>query len=299
MPSKRSQKIIKLSKYAGFCEGVKRAYDIVEKIAKDEKVKKPVFVLGSLVHNQDVVNKIEKLGVRKIEFDGNIRKFFRLNKGKIGTLIIRAHGIGPDFYKFANKNKIDLVDATCPKVKKVQSLAKLFSEKSYQVILIGQKNHKEVIGIYEWSKKKAKIIDGENELGKVKFDLHKKIAIISQTTQNEEEVKNISKKIKNKFPSNVQVFDTLCLATRSRQEEIKKMARENDAMIVIGSPKSANSTHLWEIAKKINNNSFFIEGAKGIKRGWLKKFSKIGVSAGASTPPWVIREVCNFLEKKL
>jgi 4-hydroxy-3-methylbut-2-enyl diphosphate reductase len=290
---------IALSKYAGFCDGVKRAYGIVEKASKNKKIKRPIFVLGSLVHNQDVVDKIEKMGIKKISFHGNAPHFFSEAKGKIGTLIIRAHGIGPEFYALAKKNKIDLIDATCPRVAKVQRLAKLFSDNLYQIIIIGDRKHKEIKGISEWSGNKARIIETEKDLEKLKISPDKKIAIISQTTQNEDLVRNISEKIKKKYPGLVEAFDTLCLTTHKRQKEIKDIARKNDVVLVIGSPKSANSTHLWEIARKINKKSYFIEGFGEIKKSWLKKVKKIGVSAGASTPPWIIKDVCSFLENKL
>lgn len=290
---------ITLSKYAGFCDGVKGAYDMVEKIAKDKKVKRPIFVLGSLVHNDDVVKKIEKMGIKKLDFDGNTNQFFASNKRKIGTLIVTAHGIGPDFYKLAKEKNIDVIDTTCPKVIKVQRLAKFYSKKNYQVIIIGEKKHKEVKGILEWSGKKAKIIESQNDLGKIKFDPKKKISVISQTTQNGDLVNVLVNEIKKKYPKLTEVFDTLCLATYSRQEEIKKLAKSNDIIIIIGSSGSANSTNLWKIAKKINPNSYFIEGLKGIKKIWFKNSGKIGISAGASTPSWIIKDVCNFIEKKL
>lgn len=289
---------INLSKYAGFCEGVKRAYDIVEKIAKDKKIKKPVYVLGSLVHNDDVVKKIEKLGIKKLSFDGNIDKFFRSNKRKIGTLVVTAHGIGPKFYKLAKEKDIDVVDTTCPKVIKVQKLAKLFSDKKCQVIIIGKKTHKEVEGIYEWSGRKAIIVESVEDIN-VEDDFKGEIVVISQTTQGEDLVKMITKKIKSKYPKRVKYFDTLCETTHNRQGEIKKIARKNDVMIIIGSSESANSTHLWEISKEINPKSYFIENARGLNKKWFKDVKKIGVSAGASTPPWIIKEVCNFIDNKL
>ncbi|MFA5777122.1 MAG: 4-hydroxy-3-methylbut-2-enyl diphosphate reductase [Parcubacteria group bacterium] len=290
---------ITLSQYAGFCDGVKRAYDIALKISKDKKVKKPIFVLGSLVHNNDVVRKIEKMGIGKISFDGNIDKFFSSNKRKIGTLIVTAHGIGPKFYKLAKEKNIDVIDTTCPKVIKVQRLAKLYSDRNYQVIIIGEKMHKEVKGIFEWSNEKAIIIDNEKDIKNIKLNPKKKIAIISQTTQSEDFVKKISDMIRKEYPKSTEIFDTLCLTTRDRQGEVKEMAKNNDVIIIIGSPDSANSTHLWKIAKKINSRSYFVKRAGDIKKNWFENAKKIGISAGASTPLWIIERVCNFAKKKL
>jgi 4-hydroxy-3-methylbut-2-enyl diphosphate reductase len=287
-----------LSKYAGFCDGVRRAYDIVEKLSKDKKAKKPIFVLGSLVHNDDVVKKIEKMGVKKVHFNGSFSKIFNSEK-KIGTLVVTAHGIGPKLYELAKKNKIDIIDTTCPKVMKVQHLAKLFSDKKYQAVIIGEKNHKEVKGIYEWSGKRAIIANSEKDIENIKISPKDKLVIISQTTQNGDLVKVITKRLKTKFPKMVKSFDTLCDTTHRRQKEIKKIAKAVDAVIVIGSINSANSAHLWEIAKKINPKSYFVERASDIKKNWFKDVEKIGISAGASTPPWIIEEVCKFIENKL
>ncbi len=287
-----------LSKYAGFCDGVQRAYEIVQKIAKDKNTKKPVFVRGSLVHNQDVVKKIESLGIKRLNFDGNVKDFFRLNRGRVGTLVVTAHGIGPDFYSLAEKNGIKIVDTTCPKVIKVQRLAKLYADKNYQVIIIGEKKHKEVKGIYEWSGKTAMVIDNKKDFNKIRINPRKKIAVISQTTQKRNLFKSISKAIKEKYPK-ATIHDTLCLTTHNRQQEIFKIAQRSDVVIVIGSSKSNNSVHLWEIAKEVNPNSYFVEGIKDIKKEWFKKCEKIGVSAGASTPSWIIEEVCSFLANKL
>lgn len=274
------------------------AYDIVEKLAKNKKVQRPIFVLGSLVHNLDVVKKIEKLGIEKIDFDGDVERFFSKNKGKVGTIVIRAHGIGPEFYRYAKMNKVNIVDTTCPKVIKVQRLAKFYSDKGWEVLIIGEKDHKEVKGINEWSEKRAKIIENEKDFKKLKLDQKKKIAIISQTTQSEDFVKMISEKIKKKY-SQAEIFNTLCVATHNRQEEIKKIASKNDVIIVIGSSKSANSTHLWQISKKINSRSYFVQDLKDLKKKWFENCSSVGISAGASTPPWIIGEICSFVKNKL
>jgi (E)-4-hydroxy-3-methyl-but-2-enyl pyrophosphate reductase len=285
---------IVLSKYAGFCEGVARAYDIVEKIAKDPKTRRPVFVLDSLVHNSDVVAKIESLGVKKISVTPNIIDV--LEKTKIGTLVITAHGVGPEVYEFANQKEINIADTTCPKVIKVQKLAQLFSKKNYQLVIIGEKTHKEVRGIYEWSGKKAFFVETEEDLCDFDLDPKKKIAVISQTTQDQDFVNKIAKKIARKYPK-TEIIDSICLTTQHRQNEIKELAGISDAVFVIGSPESANSRRLKEIAERINPKTYFIERANGIKREWVKDCEKIAVSAGASTPGWIIKEVISFLEK--
>lgn len=286
---------ITLSQYAGFCEGVERAYKIVEKIANDPKVKKPVAVLGSLVHNNDVVRRIEELGVLRVDMEDSLEKTLEKVQGKVKTLVITAHGMGPKIYKLAKEKGFDLVDTTCPRVLKVQRLAKVFFDKMSQIVIIGEKNHKEVRGINEWAEKIAVFVENEDELKKIKLDAKKNIVVLSQTTQDQDFVEHASDVIKEKYP-NVEVFDSICLTTHHRQTEVKQMAKENDVMIVIGAPESANSNRLWEIAERVNKNTHFIEKAGQIKREWFSGCKRVGISAGASTPNWVIDEVISHIK---
>ncbi|NTW27142.1 MAG: 4-hydroxy-3-methylbut-2-enyl diphosphate reductase [Candidatus Moranbacteria bacterium] len=286
---------ITLSAYAGFCEGVERAYDIVEKIAKDPLVKRPIFVLGSLVHNDDVVQRIEDMGVRKVHVEGPLEEFFEKIKGEVGTLVITAHGIGPKIYELAKKYEVDLVDTTCPRVIKVQRLAKAFFDRNTQIVIIGERNHKEVKGIYEWANKQAIFIETDEDLCGFDVDPKKKLAVISQTTQDQEFVDRAAAQISKKYP-HAQVVDSICLTTHHRQTEIKQLAKENDVVIAIGSPESANSTRLWEIAQRVNPSSYFIQRAADLENAWFLDCKSVAVTAGASTPKWIIDEVINRLE---
>lgn len=287
---------INLSKHAGFCEGVKRAYDMIAGAVNNPQIKKPICVLGSLVHNADVVENLEKLGVKKIKVDRNLFKNLRADKNEIGTLVITAHGMGPAIYEFARKEKINLIDATCPRVIKVQRLAKVFSDRLHKLIIIGDKNHKETKGIKEWSKNTGLIVEKIGELKKLKLSSAKKITVLFQTTQNLDLLEIAGSFMKN-FCPNAKILNTICLATYHRQNEVKKLAKNNDAVVVIGSPESANSTRLWEIAKKINSQSYFVERANQIKKQWFRNCERIGITAGASTPSWVIEEVKGYFEK--
>ena len=281
---------ITLSKYAGFCEGVARAYDIVEKIAKDPETKRPVFVLGSLVHNDDVVRKIEEMGVEKISVDENLMDFLNSAKEKIGTLIITAHGIGPEIYEFVKENNINLVDTTCPKVIKVQRLAENFSKKGYQLVIIGEKKHKEVKGIYEWAGKKVFVVENSEDLHALSLDPEKNIAVISQTTQNRDFFDQSAKYIKEKYPQ-AEIINSICMTTHDRQAEVKELAEKNDVVIVIGSPRSANSKRLYEIAHRINPKTYFVEKADDLQSDWFSGCEKVAITAGASTPNFLIDEV--------
>jgi 4-hydroxy-3-methylbut-2-enyl diphosphate reductase len=282
---------ITLSQFAGFCDGVHSAYDIVSSLDMT-KAKKPVFVLGSLVHNSDVVGKIEEKGIEKTNFTSLMKS----QPGEIGTLIITAHGAGPKVYEIAKEKNIDLIDTTCPKVIKAQRLAQLFTRRMYVVILVGDKNHKEVKSIFEWGKKTPIVVSNENDLHAIDLSKAGKIMILSQTTQRKEVVDSIYKFIKGKY-ANVEKIDTICLATEQRQNEIREISKKNEAVVVIGSPESANSTRLFEIAKKINKKSIFIERASALHEDFFKNVESVAVTAGASTPSWIIEEVMSKLEE--
>jgi 4-hydroxy-3-methylbut-2-enyl diphosphate reductase len=282
---------ITLSQFAGFCDGVKRAFETVSALDM-EKVKKPVFVLGSLVHNQDVVNKIEEKGIKKIDME----KFASSKPGEIGTLIITAHGIGPEIYKIARDKNIDVIDTTCPNVIKVQRLAQSFAKKGYKILLAGDKDHKEVKSIYEWGGGQAVIVSNMEEVKQADFAPDDKIIVLSQTTQNKDFLEKAHAYIKNKY-KNAEISDTICLSTQHRQGELKKLAEENDAMVIIGSPESANSTRLYEISKSINPKSVFIARVGELPEKFFQGVKTAGVTAGASTPEWIIAEVIEYMNQ--
>lgn len=286
---------ITLSKHAGFCEGVKRAYDLIVSAVADPQVKKPIYVMGSLVHNNDVVKSLEEMGVRKIKIDRHLFKDLKQMKSDIGTLVITAHGMGPSIQEFCKKEKIDLLDTTCPRVIKVQRLAKTFSDKLHEIVVIGDKKHKEMQGISEWSGNTARIVEKMSDLKKIKFPSAKKITVLFQTTQNLDYME-IASSVFGNFCPNAKILNTICKATQYRQNEIKEIAEKNEAVVIIGSPDSANSKRLWEIAKKINDKSYFIERADQIKRAWFLETQKVGVAAGASTPAWIIDDVIEKLK---
>jgi (E)-4-hydroxy-3-methyl-but-2-enyl pyrophosphate reductase len=282
---------INLSKFAGFCDGVNRAYETVDRLDL-ERAKKPVLILGSLVHNDEVNRKIEKKGILRID-----REFlFKARPYEIGTLIIAAHGIGPDVYREAENKNIEIIDTTCPKVTKVQRLAKTYFERGYKVIIVGDKDHKEVKGIDDWGGGESFLISEEYDLKNMNFDLNEKVVVLSQTTQNEDFFLEIGDRIEKKY-KNAEIINTTCSTTCERQEEVKKLAKDSDVMIIIGSEKSANSKRLFEISKSSNPLSYFIEKSAFLDPVWFSDKKKVGVTAGASTPQWVINDVIKKLKK--
>ena len=269
---------ITIGRHSGFCFGVRRAYDLTCVNSKDCD---DVFILGKLVHNNDVCKDLYKRGIKEIKALSDI---------KDGTVIFTAHGVGPGFYEKASARGLKIIDTTCPKVMKAQRLAKNFAEKKYTVFVFGDKNHKEVRSIFEWSERKAKVVGSLEEVKKIKFNKNKKYCLISQTTQNVEEFKKIIAYLKKNL-KNFIYFNTICPSTDDRQKEIRILAKNNDAIIVIGGKDSANSRMLYEISKSINKKTYFIENAKQLKKSWFSDIKRIAVSAGASTPEWIIEEV--------
>lgn len=275
---------ITLGKHSGFCFGVKRAYDLTCVNSKDCD---DVYILGKLVHNNDVCADLHKRGIKEIASLSDIKE---------GTVIFTAHGVGPGFYEKASARGLKIIDTTCPKVMKSQRIAKGFSEKKYQIIIFGDKDHREVKSIFEWSGKHAKIVGSLAEAEKLKLDKAKKYCLVAQTTQNVEEFEKIIAYFQKKW-KNFAYFNTICESTDDRQKEIRKLAKENDVVVVIGGKDSANSRMLHEIAKKINKNSFFIENEHELKKTSFKGAKKIAISAGASTPDWIIKRIVDNLRK--
>jgi len=280
--AKKSNIKITVGKHSGFCFGVKRAYDLACVNSKDcDKI----YVLGKLVHNKDVTCDLEKRGVIEIK---------SLSGASEGTVIFTAHGVGPGLYSEASQRGLKIIDTTCPKVMKAQRLAQNYVAKGFKVLIFGDKKHKEVKAIFDWSGKKATVFDSFDELKRMKLKKGGRYCLISQTTQNIEEFKKCVGYLKKNIKNFIH-FDTICPSTYDRQGEIRELAKNNDVMIIIGGKESANSHRLYEIAKEINPRTYFIENEKQIRIIWLKKAKKIAIGAGASTPDWTINKVTEIL----
>lgn len=275
---------INLARSAGFCFGVKRALEIAFKTAKGSS---PVFMLGDIVHNEDVIQDVKKSGIKKIS---------RLSKGKGKTLLIRAHGSDIATLNKAAKLRYAIVDATCPMVKEIHRLAKLKEKKGYRVIIIGDRKHDEVLGIIGQLKNPAIVIDSPERIPFKKIRAIKKAAVLSQSTQNLENVSAIVKKLKQHIKK-VDFTNTICHPTRIKQEEIRSLPLKNDVMIVIGSKTSANTRRLFEISKAINPRTYWIRRENELKPRWFKDIKKVGITAGASTPDRITQKVVQRIKK--
>ena len=272
---------IVLAEHIGFCFGVKRAVIAAEEAAKSGSL----FSFGPLIHNQQEIERLEKLGIKiitdKLQLKAN------------DPILIRTHGIGPDFYTALNNEGRKIIDTTCPHVRKAQMAAKEAYEQGYQVIILGDKNHAEVQGIVAWAENKAIVIASLEE--SKRLELHDKVAFLAQTTEKEDKFAELVKYLQGKT-TDLKVFSTICSTTRIRQEAASKLAQEVDLMIVIGGKHSSNTIKLAEICRNYVP-TFHIEGAQELQSSWFQDKFKIGVTAGASTPDWIIKEVVEQMEK--
>jgi 4-hydroxy-3-methylbut-2-enyl diphosphate reductase len=273
---------LNLAKSAGFCFGVRRALDIAAKTAQSNK---NVVMLGDIVHNEQVVNKIRASGIKKTG---------RLNAGKGKTLLIRAHGAPLAIFNKAKKLGYKIIDATCPMVKEIHKIAGKMENKGYCVIVIGDKEHDEVRGIIGQLKNKSIVIDKITGIPLSRIKKIRKACVVVQSTQNIDNTLAILAVLKKHILRTV-FFNTICQPTRIKQEEIKSMPLQNDIMIIIGSRESANTRRLYEISKSLNKRSWRVNSAKEIKPSWLIGVKTIGITAGASTPQESIEEIISYL----
>lgn len=275
---------IKLAKHAGFCFGVRRAIGIAENALKQKNSK--IFCLGELIHNSTVVRNLEKQGLKMVK---DLKEIPR-----DGFLIIRSHGAAPEIFEEARKKKINIIDATCPFVRKAQEIAKDFYEKSFQVVIIGDKKHPEILAINANTKNTAIVVNSKKEALKIKN--FSKIGLLIQTTSKVELLKEVANILIEKT-KNLCVSNTICLDSFSKKEEVKKMSKNIDLLFVIGDRKSNNTKKLSEIGTGTGIKTYQIESANEIKTEWLKEKTKIGITAGASTPDMLIDQVKDKIKK--
>lgn len=271
-----------LAENAGFCFGVKRAVEMTETILNQNHDN--IFSLGPLIHNSQVVGKYEKLGLKVLENIDHIKN---------ANIIIRAHGVPLETYQVLEDNGNTIIDCTCPHVNAVHKKVKDYNDQGYQVIIVGDKEHAEVIGINGFCNNEAIIINSIEEAKKLPS--LKKIFIVSQTTNRQEKFNNIIEIIKQKS-NKIEIFNSICNATNLRQKSCEEVAKEADIMIVIGGYHSSNTNKLVEVSKKFCENVFHIETVNDLPLINIKKFNTIGITAGASTPDWIIKEVINKME---
>lgn len=275
---------VNLAKSAGFCFGVKRALKIAISLAESGK---DIEMLGDIVHNECVVKEIQSAGIKKIS---------KLNCGKGKTLLIRAHGACNNLIEHANTLGYKIVDATCPMVKEIHRITIEMDKKGFTIIIIGDKKHDEVQGIAGQIKKRVIIIDKLENIPYEKIKIIRKACIVVQSTQNLEKVLRITEALKQHIPE-LKFFNTICVPTRMKQQEIKTMPLKNDLMIIIGSKNSANTRRLYEISKSLNKRSYWVQSKKEINPAWFKGVRKVGITSGSSTPDVTTKEIIAFIKQ--
>lgn len=275
-----------IAEHSGFCEGVERAYKIA---LEQSKQGRPVFMLGNLVHNTQVVENLGQLGIK------TVKTLSEIPDDSKGILIISAHGVVPQVYEEAKLKNLEIVDTTCPWVKNAQRLAKEISTKGLKVIIIGDKDHPEVRGILGWAGGQGVIVQKVEDLDSIDNEVFQKgVGIVAQTTQSQENFDSIVAEA-SKRSSNIIVHKTICGATSKRQSAAIDLAKKVDMMLVVGDQKSANTKRLVELCIKAGTKTYQIQSASELDKNWLKGIEKIGITAGASTPDWVISEVISLL----
>ena len=273
-----------VAKSAGFCFGVSRA---IEKL-DEEALLSPISTLGPIIHNDDVVNRLKEKGVNAVDSISD------LESGK--RLAIRTHGVGKSTVASIEQSNIEYVDLTCPFVKKIHKIVSEKHAEGYKILIVGDKNHPEVVGINGWCNDEAVIALDSSELEGV-FSPSDKVCAVSQTTMDRKTFEKIIFFLKNTCQNHI-VFDTICSATNERQKEAAEIAKNVDLMIVIGGKHSSNTNKLFSICSKYCKNTCKIENFEDFPQNiYIPK--KIGITAGASTPSWIIKEVVSRMEEMI
>lgn len=276
------------AKSAGFCFGVKRAVDMVyDEVKKGERV----YTLGPIIHNQQVVDDLEKKGVKVIDSVNDI------NNGYDATVIIRSHGVPEKVIKALREKNVNIVDATCPFVLKIHKIVKEASQSGKTIVIIGSDNHPEVEGIKGWCVNEPVVLESVEEAENYTVDGAKKLCVVSQTTFNYKKFKDIVD-ILSKKSYDIDVMNTICNATEERQTEAGTIARQSDAMLVIGGKHSSNTQKLYEICRKECENTYFIQTLDDLDLKQLQSFRSVGITAGASTPNNIIKEVQSYVRNE-
>lgn len=268
---------INIARHGGFCFGVKLAVNAALKASQEHQ---NVVMLGDIVHNEHVVRKIDDAGVKVVSDLAEVSK---------GTLLLRAHGSTPQVYEDAKKLNFNIIDATCPLVLEIHEIVRELDKEGYQICVIGDHGHDEVVGISS-QVKNALVISKPEEVAQAVPRRIKKLGVVTQSTQNIDNVKKVIAELTARV-GELKFVDTICGPTKAYQREIRHLPLENDVMVIVGSFKSANTCRLTEISRSLNPRSFQVESPLDVKPEWFEEAKTIGVSAGASTPDWIIQQV--------
>lgn len=273
---------VKLAKTVGFCMGVRRAMEIV--LTEINKGTRPLYTYGPLIHNRQVSALLETKGVKAID---------RIEGLHDGTIVIRAHGIPPSERRRIKSAGMRIRDATCPRVAAVQAIISSRTKQGYHAIIVGDKDHPEVMGLMGYAHGKARAIKSAEEVAQL--PRMKKLFVVAQTTQSGENFREVVKAIQERFPEAL-IFDTICDATHSRQEEVRAFSGQVDGLVVVGGYNSGNTQRLVQISREAGMPTFHVETEKELAKEKLAAMEVVGVTAGASTPNWMIKSIVREIE---
>ena len=279
---------ITVEQIAGYCGGVKRAVDSVYKELEENSGK--IYTFGPIIHNEQVVEDLNKKGIEVIDTVEQLKEI------KEGTVVIRSHGVAKEIYDILEQQKLKMVDATCPFVKKIHNIVLDESNNGKTIIIIGNDNHPEVEGIKGWVNGEVIVINKEEQIEKLSLPEQTKACIVSQTTFNHNKFKYLVEIIRKKG-YDITVVNTICNATHVRQVEAQKISSKVDGMIVIGGKNSSNTQKLYDICRNECENTFYVQTVKDLNLHELKSLKSIGITAGASTPKNIIEEVRTECQK--
>lgn len=284
---------------AGFCWGVIRTIDIIESVLDSSPEGTSVYCLGDVIHNPIETKRLEKKGLKTINHDD-------LKNLRGSKVVIRAHGEPPETYRLAEKYGIELIDATCPVVWKIQERIKNFYEKGFQIVIYGKKDHAEVKGLIGQTNGDAVVIGSLEEVDKV--DLKKKTVLFSQTTMD----KKTFNKIKEYFQARIKELiidsfeeeaiefhakDTICGQVFGREKKIQEFASQYDVIIFVAGRNSSNGRVLYNLCQQVNPNTYFVENETEIQKDWLQGAQEIGITGATSTPQWLMNRIKEYIEK--
>lgn len=271
-----------VAKSAGFCRGVQRAVDKARHLAREKK--QPIYTDGPLIHNEQMMKQLQREGISESKKPELISD---------GILLVRAHGIPPERRKRLNNLNLTIMDTTCPDVARIQGLIRKYAIKGYNTVIFGDEGHAEVVGLLGFSEGKGHVVSSPEDISTLpEMDL---VCMVSQSTQFPDTYKITAQAVKKRFPNAV-ILDTICDSTINRQTEVIKMAADVDVIVVVGSAHSANTMRLVELASA-HKPTFHIETADDINDDLFRNYSVAGLTAGASTPDFMIREVKEKLER--
>ncbi len=282
-------KIIR-AKHMGFCFGVSGAIETCYNVLREpENFGKKIYILGMLVHNEFVVNKLAEEGFEIIEEEDILEKKDKLKAEDI--VIIRAHGTSKEVYNILKEKNVKIYDATCVFVTQIRRTLIEMEAKGYEILFVGDKEHPEVKGIISFGKN-IRVFKNLEEITNAQIDRDRKYCLLTQTTLNKKILEKIKSFLENYY-SNVKISDKVCGATQVRQQAVEELAGDVDILLVIGGKNSSNTKKLYDISKSINESTYLIQDENEIDKEWFKDCETIGITAGASTPEEIVINIEN------